>query len=899
MSLPRPLAMLLAGALLAPAAHADSTERASRFYEDALKRYERRDDAGAIIQLKNALKEEARMLPALVLLGQAHLRRGEPAAAERVFADAEKMGAARTQIALYQARAYFDQGKYRALVEKFGADGLSRQDRFDLLLLRARAQMALSQYDAAMTSAKLAEQVRQGDARALALQAQIHLNAGRTLEARATVERALQGAPDSGEALNVLASIAHAQGDLKTAARDYGRTLAVQPDNIEARLARAAIGFDLKRDTEVRADIDYLRRHAPSDPRGAYLAAQYFARQGKTAEARAALQETTRTLGEIAPDFLAGNEQLLLLGGLAHHALGETERAKTYLASYLEKRPRETGARKLLGSIHLATGQYDRAIATLQPALRASPDDARIKAMLGEAYMAKGDHGRATLLFQEAAQTGDSPDIQAGLGVSLIDSGQKAAGFEALKRAWRLAPGRAQTGVPLALTHLRRGEAKQAIALMQAVLDREPRNLSAHNLLGVARLAAGDRAGAREAYTTALRIAPGFHVAQLNLARLDEADGQPERARQRYLGILKAVPNHLDAMLELARLEESFGRTTEAIRWLDKAASLHGKDPRPRLAQNGLYLRRGQPEQALEAARAAQAIAPRHPGALLALAESQLAQGNAEQARGSLRRLTQTAGFDTSWLIKGAEAQIRAGDPQGAEYALGKVLLENAANRPAKLLKIRLDILQARYGEAEKQIRALPGEGGGPGEAPRLLGELRLAQGRAGEAVDAYRQAYAAAPARDNLFGLYGALMASKRADEATRLVTAWKQGRSFDDAVEHALGEALMAQNEDARAAAVYTALVRANDQDARAHNNLANVLLRQGNTAGALRHAERARALAPGQPQVNDTLGWVLVRTGQIEKGLRYLREAALRAPDDAEIKRHLDEALHQLRR
>ena len=55
---------MLASVLLAPLAYADSAENASRYYEDALKRYNARDDAGAIIQLKNALKEDARMLPA-------------------------------------------------------------------------------------------------------------------------------------------------------------------------------------------------------------------------------------------------------------------------------------------------------------------------------------------------------------------------------------------------------------------------------------------------------------------------------------------------------------------------------------------------------------------------------------------------------------------------------------------------------------------------------------------------------------------------------------------------------------------------------------------------------------------------------------------------------------------
>ena len=900
MSLPRTLVFLLSAALFAPLVHADSAEKASRYYEDALKRYERRDDAGALIQLKNALKEDARMLPALVLMGQAHLRRGEPAAAERALADAERLGAARAQIAVYQAQAYLDQGKTRALIEKFGADGLPPQARLDMLLLRARAQIALSQYDGAMTSARLAEQVKGGEARALALQAQIHLNAGRPQDARTTVQRALQRSPRNGDALNVLASIAHAQGDLQTAARDYSRALEVQPLNVDARLARAAILLDLKRDSEARADIDYLHTHFGADPRGAYLRALYFSRQGDTANARKALQDATRTLGALSPEFLAASDQLQLLGGLAHHALGEFERAKSYLLAYLDKRPSEAGARKLLGSIYLAERQYERAIAMLQPALRAYPDDARVLSMLGAAYMGQGNHGKAALLLQEAAQAGgDSPDIQTTLGISLLSTGQKDAGLDALQRAYRLAPASSQTGVPLAIAYLKRGEPARAVDIAEAILKREPDNISTRNLLGVAKLAAGDRAGARAAYVAAIKAVPSFYTAHLNLARLDEADGRIDKARQRYLGILKVVPNHLDAMLELARLEESAGRFAEAVRWLDKAGSLHGKDVRPKLALNAVYLRRGQANQALDAAKAAQTLAPNHPGTLFALAQSQIALGNNELANAALRRLTQVASFNAGWLMRGAAEQMRIGDLGGAEYSLSKVLLADPQNRSARVLKARLDARQGKLDEAEKQVQALLGQGGNQADALRLMGELRLSQQRQAEAVEAYRKAYASDSASDSLFGLYGALMASGQVKEAARLMEDWTRRHPADRAAAHALGEAWLALTDMPRAGAVYAELVRGDDRDARAHNNLANVLLRQESHAGALKHAERARALAPNQPQVNDTLGWVLVRQGQVDKGLRYLREAALRAPDDPEIRAHLEQALGKQRR
>ena len=183
-------------------------------------------------------------------------------------------------IVTYQARVYFEQAKYTALLEKFGAEGLPPAPRLEILLLRAQAQMALSQFDAAMSSAQQAEQVPGGAARALALQARIHLNAGRPADARTSVARALKLAPRDADAWNMQASIAHADGNLNQAVPDYARALTFQPDHLDARLAHAGLLLDLKRDAEAKVDLDYLQKQFAFDPRGAYLRALYYGRRG-------------------------------------------------------------------------------------------------------------------------------------------------------------------------------------------------------------------------------------------------------------------------------------------------------------------------------------------------------------------------------------------------------------------------------------------------------------------------------------------------------------------------------------------------------------------------------------------------------------------------------------------
>ena len=890
------IALMVAGAMLTPPVWADSAARASRFYEDALKRYERSDDAGAIIQLKNALKEDSRMLPALVLLGQAHLRKGEPAAAERVLADAEKIGAAREEIAVYQAQAQMAQGKWRVMLERYGADGLPEAARVDILLMRARAQLNLGQLDAAMTSAQQAAQLPSGRARALAFQARIHLNAGRDADALAVVREALKSAPRDSDALTMLASIHHLRGQLNDAVSEYGKALAAQPRNVDARLARTGLLLDLGRSAEAKADLDFLHKYFSHDPRSAYLRALDAERRGDPAAAQTALREAVGTLEALAPEFLAASEQLQFLGGLAHHALGEYERALTYLVAYLEKRPRDVAARKLIGSIYLAKRQYDRATAVLQPALRTQPNDARILAMLAEASMRQGNPGKAASLFKDASAIRDDAGIQTGLGVSLIGAGQIDAGFQTLARAHGKAPNSTQSAIPYAMALLKRGDSKESAKVFEGVLKREPNNVPVRNLLGLAKLGAGDKVGARKAYTQAIQAKRNFYPAHLNLARLDEMEGQLMRARERYLGIHKVAPTYLEAMLELARLDELRGQSAEAVKWLEKAKAARERDLRPRLALAGLYLRQGQSKPALDAAKDAQARAPDNAHALMLLAQAQQAVGNGDAAKSVLRQVVKVAAFNPALLVQAASLQIESRDLDAARYTLDKALLGEAVYAPAQAMRIRLEIQAGNIAEAERRVMQA-GASIGHAESQRLTGEIRMAQRRYGDAISAFKMARAASPSQEATFGLYGAYLAAGQSGEAVSLMEDWRQRYPQNKLAAHALGEALMAARAYPRARAIYVELVGQDAKDARAHNNLANVLLQLGD-ANALTHAERARALAPNQPQVNDTLGWVLVNQGQVEKGLRYLREAALRAPDDPEIRRHLDAALAKLR-
>src|SRR5574343_1071381 len=131
-------ALLVAGAVTAlPALATDS--KAYRYYEDALSRYERKDLNGAIIQLKNAIQGDQKLLAAHVLLGKSLLETGDPIGAEVEFDEALRQGVSRAEVLTFLGQAYLQQGKYNLLLDRIQPSGLPIGQQVAVFVLRANA----------------------------------------------------------------------------------------------------------------------------------------------------------------------------------------------------------------------------------------------------------------------------------------------------------------------------------------------------------------------------------------------------------------------------------------------------------------------------------------------------------------------------------------------------------------------------------------------------------------------------------------------------------------------------------------------------------------------------------------------------------------------------------------
>jgi len=889
------LALLLSAPLQPAVFAADQVEKASIYYEDALVRMERNDAKGAIVQLKNALQQDSKMLPALVLLGEAYLKSGAPLGAERVLADAERLGADRSQIIAMQVEVYNLLGRNQELLERFSPDGLPPGVKYKVLVTRAYAQLDQGQERAAIQSLEQARQIDPNRSDALVAQSMVYLRSNHFSDAQSMAQLAVTKNPTDPFGWNMMGSIAHAQGNIQGALAGYGKALKLKPDYLDALIARASLLFDLKRVGEAARDVAILKQKFPADPRSAYLQALLAGQQGKEAEVRNALVAATSALDALPFEAVLTRPQLVLLGGISHYSLGQNEKAKTYLGAYLKKFPQHLGARKIMASILMGEREYAKAVAALEGPGRSRPNDPQALSMLASAYMNLGQHTRAVSLLEEASAMsgGNAPDITANFGLSLIGSGQEALGTVQLQKAYAGNPGNARSGVPLAIMYLKQDQAKQAVQVLQAVTRSEPKNLTALNLLAVAQGVAKDRVGARKTYEQVLEKNKSFTPARLNLARLDLYEGKPDDARRRLLAILHDQPKNLDALFELAQVELTSGRPQDAIRWLEKARSYNPKSLRPNILLVDLYLNTGDAQKALDIAKAVQASNRDNLQALAALGRAYLAVGNRGLARENFRQITQLAGFDAGWQQRAAQLLISAGDYEGARYSLDKALLSKPGYFPSLLLKARLEKLSGNLDAAEQQARALAVQYPREAAVQQLLGDIAMQRQRYVEAMTAYNNALNLEKNSEHAVSLYNAYSQAGNNARALEFIQAWVNSHPADQRARRVLAGAYIRAGQLALAQQHYEKLSKQFPNDASIYNDLAYVMLKRGQP-GALAVAEKAHQLAPSDANVADTLGWALVEAGQVEKGLRYLREAQVRSPNNPEIRDHLAQAL-----
>lgn len=271
-----------------------------------------------------------------------------------------------------------------------------------------------------------------------------------------------------------------------------------------------------------------------------------------------------------------------------------------------------------------------------------------------------------------------------------------------------------RTAYDCALYYVKREDFQSAIRSLQQLLNRQPRNLKALNLMGIALTGSGQIERANQQFRRALKINPRFHPALKNLATNELTLKQTADAKRHFEQVLDYAPEDEVANLSLAEIH--FGQQACVSAWP------HYEKARMRIVNNReLILHYGQ--CALEAGRRQAAIT------MLDLLPTTDAEGQ----------------FQAGLLLGRKEAYGEAAKYFGRARQPGFPDLYVAGYNQVLML-----VKAGDYPAAIRAATELITQGHEQGELDSLLAEAYLKSDRIKEAYDSLRRATQLEPEQEN-----------------------------------------------------------------------------------------------------------------------------------------------------
>jgi len=154
------------------------------------------------------------------------------------------------------------------------------------------------------------------------------------------------------------------------------------------------------------------------------------------------------------------------------------------------------------------------------------------------------------------------------------------------------------------------GASTQGIEAYKKAIEIDPKNPYLYFELGKLQFQEKKYEEARESFNKALVLWPQFYPAKIQLALIDEQEGNEKSAIFILENLAKEYPNDPEVLFQLGRLYYNHGKTDKAIETLEKAIAISPFYSNARFVLASAYERRGDLNKALEHLKIVESLNP-------------------------------------------------------------------------------------------------------------------------------------------------------------------------------------------------------------------------------------------------------------------------------------------------
>ena len=489
------------------------------------------------VELRNALQIEPKSAAALYDFGRVLEEQGDLRRAAGYFQSAIDTQPQDTKARVELGTIYCIAGAPGQALAILSPALARHPDDPDLLTVRAAAERALNESNAALTDAERAVRLAPTNESAVATLAMLRKQGGHPERALALVSAAVGRAPGSVNLRKLLASLYVASGQLEPAEAQMAALVALRPRDLSLRLALANLYLKAGNPAAGRGTLTAAVKAFPDDDDAKLALANFVAASGSAAEGR-----------RILAGFLAHqpDDENLRFGLAVLDERGGA--AGEAMAAYQDLIRREGGggkalaARERIAALEASQRQYPQALQTIKEILAVSPTDD--SALLLRADIALRQHDPTTAIADLRTVLRDQPDslpLERLLTRAYMTKGDMALAEATLRSAMSAHPSDVPTRLDVASLLEHTGRPDQAAVLLQATARESPDD--PRPLVALARLDAGrgDTRGALEAYDQAVIRTPSLPQLTVEAATFEEKQGRVAAAMGHYEALYESA----------------------------------------------------------------------------------------------------------------------------------------------------------------------------------------------------------------------------------------------------------------------------------------------------------------------------------------------------------------------
>jgi putative PEP-CTERM system TPR-repeat lipoprotein len=598
---------------------------------------------------------------------------------------------------------------------------------------------------------------------------------------------------------------------------------------------------------------------------------------------------------------------LLILASLV--ALGACDQTKRYTDQEYVQKAREFQDQ----------GKLDSAVIDLKNALQKNPKNSEARLLLGEVYVSQGLGEPAENELKKAKELGmDYEALKVPMGDALLLQGLYPRVLEEIQPGPKASPGKVakileiQGRAHLGLFHFNEGCQRFAQSL-----EKDPQYVPGH--WGVARCAAvrGAVDEARSELAKAIKLDEKNSATWVRVGDLERVAKRLPEAEAGYANALKYQSNNIDALLGRAVLRIDSNQLEDANQDIDAAAKIAANHPIVKQLRGVVQFKRGDFAAAERSFRSVLATQPNYLPAVLWLGLTNFAENNFEQAATQFARYTRSV---PSVRIKAllALAQARLGhteeadetlrvlrnvdvkDPQSlaavaqaysfiGETDLAATYLAMAVERNPEAADLRVDLAKvlSKKGERAQAIEQLENAihlDPGVANADVLLIQNLLQEKRFDKALQAVESLEKKQPKNPTTFNLKGAAYIGK--NDVAKARKSFEQALSLEPtSAATAMNLAqldLMEKNPDAARQRFQTILAK-DTKNVQAMMGLATVGAATAQESEYVAWLEKAAQAGPSEVGPRVLLGHYYLRKNDFQKALAVAREAQTADPNN----------------